>query len=76
MVIACSYCFLSVSFRSLKSQTGSKEQSGKEGMTAPDTQNHSFNAHTETVVILTLNSTLHASCMAPCFSETFLFINV
>lgn len=37
MVIACSYCFLSVSFPSLKSQTGLEEQSGKEAMTASDT---------------------------------------
>lgn len=76
MVIACSYCFLSVSFRSLKSQTGSEEQSGKEGMTAPDTQSHSLTAHTKTAVTLTLTSTLYASCMAPCFSETVLFTNV
>lgn len=76
MVIACSYCFLSVSFRSLKSQTGSEEQSGKEGMTAPDMQSHSLTAHTETVLLLTLTRTLHASCMAPCFSETISFTNV
>lgn len=42
MVIARSYCFLSVSFRSLKSQTGLEEQSGKEGMTVPDLQSHSL----------------------------------
>lgn len=42
MVTACSYYFLSVSFRSLKRQTVLDVQSGEEGLTAPDTQSHSL----------------------------------